>query len=360
MKKTISFLLCVSVFITCAICLISCNINFGASTGGGYETKSKVISYSHFNTVSTIYAYGDTTEEEFNRYVTIVDETLGYYHKLFDIYFGYSGVDNINTINKKAGKEPVKVDKALVDFLLYCKELYTLTGGKTNVMLGSVLKIWHDAREDAEDDFGYLDPKDLPTAAELAAAAEHTSIDLLVIDEEASTVYISDPKASLDVGAIAKGYTVERLYDLLVAEGADSVALNIGGNLRTIGVKPGGENWTTGITNPDKEAEDSLKCRIEIGDTSVVTSGDYERYFIAGDKKYHHIIDPVTLVPAEYFSSVTILTADSGLADALSTALFCMPYEQGRAFLDSLEGVEAVWVFKDGTMYYTDGVNIVD
>ena len=340
--------------------MLSCNSHFGTGIGGGYETKSKVISYSHFNTVSTIYAYGDTTEEEFDRYVNIVDEALGYYHKLFDIYFGYSGVDNINTINKNAGKAPVKVDKALVDFLLYCKELYTLTGGRTNVMLGSVLKLWHDAREDAEDDFGYLDPLDLPTAAELAEAAKHTSIDLLVINAEESTVYVSDPKASIDVGAIAKGYTVEILYDLLVAEGADSVALNIGGNLRTIGMKPGGEYWTTGITNPDKSSEESLKCRIRIGDTSVVTSGDYERYFIAGEKKYHHIIDPTTLIPADYFSSVSIITADSGLADALSTALFCLPYEEGLSLANTIGGVDVVWIFKDGTVRYTDGVMIVE
>ena len=81
-------------------------------------------------------------------------------------------------------------------------------------------------------------------------------------------------------------------------------ALNIGGNIRTIGLKPNGDAWITGLTNPDKSSDDSLICRVEIGSTSMVTSGDYERFFYAGDKKYHHIIDPVTLVPAAYFSSV--------------------------------------------------------
>jgi thiamine biosynthesis lipoprotein len=116
--------------------------------------------------------------------------------------------------------------------------------------------------------------------------------------------------------------------------------------------------WVTGITNPDKTAQDSLKCRIEIGSTSVVTSGDYERFFTSADKRYHHIIDPVTLMPAEYFSSVTIITENSGLADALSTALFCMPYEDGLELVSNIGGIDVIWIFKDGSTEITDGVII--
>ena len=86
------------------------------------------------------------------------------------------------------------------------------------------------------------------------------------------------------------GHFSGRITAALVAAGADSVALNIGGNLRTIGKKPGGANWVTGVTNPDKTSSDTVKCRIEIGSTSVVTSGDYERYFISDGQKYHHIM----------------------------------------------------------------------
>ena len=346
MKKIISLIL----FLSLLSSLFACG---GAKKS---QPKSKTISSSYFNTLSVIYTYADEDGTDIEKYSAIADEVLSYYHKLFDIYFEYSDVNNIKTINKNAGKNPVEVNKDLIDFLLYCKELYTLTGGKTNVMLGSVLKIWHDLREEADDDFGYLDPAELPTEDILSEAATHTAIDLLVINEEDSTVYISDPKASLDVGAIAKGYTVDILYDRLKAEGADSVALNIGGNLRTIGLKPNAEPWVTGITNPDKESDDTVKCRIKIEEASVVTSGDYERYFMAGDKKYHHIIDPETLIPADYFSSVSIITADSALADALSTALFCMLYEDGIALIESIGGVDVIWIYKDGTVRYTEGI----
>jgi len=352
MKKILSSILIISLLLS----LVGC----AWANGKKPNVRSRVISYAHFNTASQIFAYGDISNETFESYVTIANETLEYYHKLFDIYYEYSGVNNVKTINKNAGKAPVTVDRELLDFLSYCKELYTLTDGKTNVMLGSVLKIWHDAREEAEGDFGYLPESSLPSADELSSAAEHTSIDSLMIDRKAQTVYISDPDASLDVGSIAKGYTVDILYDKLKAAGADSVVLNIGGNIRTIGIKPDGSLWTSGITNPDKSAENTIKCTISIGESSVVTSGDYERYFYAGDKKYNHIIDPETLMPAEYFASVSIVTKESGLADALSTALFCMPYESGLALLESIGGVNAVWIFKDGTIKSTDGVTLAE
>ena len=357
MKKIISLSLLLSVVFS----LFSCgDKNTDTPEKKEYQTRSRTISTVYFNTYSAIYSYGDESDDSIERYAIITDEILSYYHKLFDIYYEYSELNNIRTINRNAGKKPVEVDVELIDFLLYCKELYTLTSGKTNVMLGSVLKIWHDCREEADGDFGYLNPEKLPSDEELEVAKEHTSVDSLVIDKVAGTVYISDPKASLDVGAIAKGYTVEIIYNRLVKEGADCVALNIGGNLRTIGLKPDGAKWVTGITNPNKESDETIKCRLEIASTSVVTSGDYERYFYAGDKKYHHIIDPETLAPADYFASVSIITPNSGLADALSTALFCMSYEEGLELVNNIGNIEVIWIYSDGTIKSTNGVQFIN
>ena len=354
MKKIISLILLVSVCFS----LFSCR---GEDEKKEFKARSRVISSSAFNTYSTVYAYGDEDDATVEKWAKTAGEILEYYHKLFDIYYEYSGVDNVKTINKNAGKNPVKVDKELVDFLIYCKEMYTKTEGKTNVMLGSVLKIWHDAREEADSGIGYLEPEKLPGKDVLAAAAEHTSIDSLVIDAEASTVYISDPEASLDVGAIAKGYVVDIIYERLVAEGADSVILNIGGNVRTIGLRPDGSKWATGVTNPDRFSTETVICRMEVGEISIVTSGDYERYFVSNDnKKYHHIIDPVTLEPARYFSSVTILSANSGIADALSTALFCMSYEEGKKLIEGFEGVEVIWIDTEYNVKHTDGVSFTE
>lgn len=357
MKKVISILLVV--LSICAI-LSACDNNKQQEEKKEYTTRSKTVSYVHFNTVSTLSSYGDTTAEEFDGYVKTVDEMLGYYHKLFDIYYEYAGINNLMTVNKNAGKAPVAVDEELIEFLEYCKEMYTLTNGKTNVMFGSVLRLWHDARELADKTAGYLDESLLPTQNALAEAAKHTSLDLLVINREEKTVYISDPQASLDVGAIAKGYAAAKIAEKLKSLGADSMALNAGGNIITIGLKPDGSRWVTGITNPDKTAANSLICRVEIGQTALVTSGDYERYFVSGNKAYHHIIDPETLMPANYFASVSVFTPNGGLADALSTALFCMPYEEGLALVEKIGGVEVLWISSDGTIKMTEGVSLVN
>ena len=348
------------------LALVSSVFSLTACTNGAgevknkYTARSKTVSYTHFNTVTVLSSYGDTTEEEFESYVTVVDDMLEYYHELFDIYYEYEGVNNVKTVNNNAGNAPVEVDKELIDFLVRCKELYTATQGKTNVMLGSVLKIWHGKRELADANGGYLDENLLPSYEELAKASKHTSIDLLVIDENAKTVYISDPLASLDVGAVAKGYAVEKIVEKLKLLGADSIAINAGGNIATIGTKPDGELWTTGITNPDKTVENSLACRVEIGEISLVTSGDYERYFVSDKKNYHHIIDPETLMPAEYFSSVSVFAKDSALADALSTALFCMPYEDGLKLIEDIKNVDVLWIYKDGEIKYTEGVKMAE
>lgn len=307
-----------------------------------------------FNTVSNIYSYKGDSKEEFTKNSNAAYELLNEYHKLFDIYYEYSGVVNLCTINKNAGKEAMTVDPKLVEFLLYAKQIYELTNKETNVMLGPVLKLWHDAREVASNS-----PKDkyIPTMESLEAAYKYCGIDLLEIDEKNNTVRITDPNGRIDVGALGKGYATEKVAQYLESIGCTSYVLNIGGNIRVIGTKKDGSSWKTGITNPFGDS--SFSMYINIKDTACVTSGDYERYFTYQGKKYHHIIDKDTLMPAEHFASVTILTKDSGLADALSTALFTMTYEEGRTLIESLEGTEAIWIFYDKTIKYTDGVTPV-
>ena len=167
---------------------------------------------------------------------------------------------------------------------------------------------------------------------------------------------LAELSTKYEVGAIGKGYATERLYERLKAMGADSVALNIGGNIRTLGLKPGGEGWETGITNPDKTSADFATI-ISLGRTACVTSGDYERYYVVDGTRYHHIIDPDTLMPAVYFSAVTVITEDSGLADALSTALFCVDYDRGIEMLGKIDArVDVIWITRDGRLIKTNGI----
>lgn len=314
------------------------------------EPKGKVY-YTYFDTVSYVYDYAGDSAERFDDRSAEVSHILLEYHQLFDIYHEYSGVTNLCTLNKNAGGEPLTVDRRLVDFLLCAKDMYKLTDGEMNVMLGAVLQLWHNCREAAGED-----PQNaaIPEEEELRRAWAHTDIGLLEIDEQACTVRIADPEASIDVGALGKGYATERAAEYLEQEGAVGYVLNIGGNIRCIGDRPDGSGWVTAIRDPDKSAQD-FACRIRIRDTACVTSGVYERYFTVNGTRYHHIIDKDTLYPAAYFGSLTVITRDSALADALSTALFCMPMEEGMKLAESIGGVELLWIFPDGSSQSTPG-----
>ncbi len=303
-----------------------------------------------FHTSSTIVGYAKD-EESFTEQVKLLKEELEHYHKLYDIYNDYDGINNIKTINDNAGIAPVKVDGEIIDLLLLAKEMYDTTNGQINVAMGSVLVIWHEYR-----DAGVNHPESasLPSMEKLEEAALHTDIHQVVIDIEASTVYLTDPAMSLDVGSIGKGYAVEKVAEYAKEIGIENILFSIGGNIRAVGTRIDGSDWRVGIRNPDLDSETEYVKKVQMKDMSLVTSGDYQRYYIVDGTRYCHIIDPDTLMPANEFASVSILTDDSGVADALSTSVFNMPLEDGLTFVNSLEGVEAVWIMHDGTIRYSD------
>ena len=305
-----------------------------------------------FNTFTKIVGYSET-EEEFKSYAQQIYDDLTEYHRLYDIYTDYDGLNNIKTINDNAGIKPVKVDQKIIDMLVFSKSMYELTDGKTNIAYGSVLKIWHEYRTDGIDD---PENAELPPLKKLQKASEHTDINDVIIDRENSTVFLSDPMMSLDVGAIAKGYATEQVADKLAANGLVSGILNVGGNVRAIGnnIKTG-EPWSVGIQNPDSESEEAILNLVNLEEASMVSSGDYERYYTVDGKRYNHIIDTKTLFPAENFTAVTVICEDSGMSDALSTAIYCMDFEQGLELIQSIEGSEAMWVFKDKSIRYSEG-----
>lgn len=316
-----------------------------AKTGETASKRYEATFLTLFDTVTTIVGYAET-EADFTAAAQAIHDDLLEYHQLYDIYNEYEGMNNLKTVNDHAGEAPVSVDRKIIDLLLFSKDLYTRTGGKVNIAMGSVLSLWHDARELGVQ---YPDEAALPDRDALERAAAHTDINSIQIDEEKDTVFFSDPEVRLDVGAIAKGYAVQQVCGSAPA----GLLISVGGNVCATGPKPEtGQPWVVGIQNPD--APEEYLHTIYVEDFSVVTSGDYQRYFTVDGVAYHHIIDPDTLFPADYWRSVTILCPDSGLADALSTALFTLPQQEGQALLDAF-GAQAMWVRPDGSILYSPG-----
>ena len=320
-----------------------------------YQKNSQPEQYKKFyidafDTVTQVIGY-DESEEAFTEKASLINSELMRYHKLYNIYSISNGINNLRTINYNAGKEPVKVDKEIIDLLKFSIDLYKKTDGEINIAMGSVLKIWHDYRTDGIDN---PDSATLPPMDRLKKAMEHTNIEDIIIDEEASTVYLADPEMSLDVGSIGKGYAVQKVAEYARELGFTNMVINCGGNVISIGPKVNEEDWIFGIQNPDLDAQNDIIKRVSITDKCLVTSGDYQRYYVVDGVEYCHIIDPDTLMPPTYFSAVSIIADDSGLADALSTALFNMPYEEGLALINSIEDAEAIWVFEDGSIKYSE------
>lgn len=359
-KLLISACLLLIVMITLGVCIskyrgdnnpeVSTSVqNPDESTKVRYTTGTV---YGYFDTVTVIDGYTSTLPE-FKEIVNEILAELDTYHKLYDIYNAYDGINNIHTINQLYDGEHkvVTVDSKIIDMLLYAKEMYVKTNGKMNVAMGSVLSIWHDYRDAADK---YTGVGKLPPMADLQNAAEHTDINNLIIDEENGTVYLADPQMKLDVGAIAKGYAVEMIAQLLESKGMTGFVINVGGNVRTIGKRGDGKNWSAGIEDPI-DYESGYIAYLGLAGESIVTSGSYQRYYIVDGKEYHHIIDGETLMPATYYVGVSIICKSSAVGDALSTALFCMPLEEGMALIESLEDVEAMWTLPNGTRYKSSG-----
>lgn len=300
-----------------------------------------------FDTVTHILGHAGS-EAAFTAQVQTLRSQLEDYHRLFDIYHSYEGLNNLKTLNDRAALAPVPVDERIIDLLMDCRRYHQLSGGRVNVALGGVLSLWHAAREQ-----GLKSPATaaLPDETALRQAAAHADISDLVIDSAASTVFFADPLFKLDVGAVAKGWAVERVAQTM----PEGFLISVGGNVRATGPKQNGLPWLVGVQNPD-DRRDSYLHTLHITSGSVVTSGDYQRAFIVDGRLCHHIIDPSTLQPAAYWRAVTVVCPDSGLADALSTALFLMPLEEGRALAQAC-GAQALWVGRNENIFSSAGYN---
>ena len=337
--------------LTLALLAVVCGLSGCSGQKEEKLTKYDTQFFELFDTVTSVTGYAKD-EETFQSYVDVFYDELKEYHQLYDIYNDYEGVNNIKTINDHAGVEPVEVDDRIIQMLEEAVDMYKLTDGKMNVAMGSVLSIWHEYRE-----AGIANPEqaELPPQEELEEAAKHMDITKMVIDPEKKTVYLEDPDMSLDVGAIAKGYAAEMASRKVEEAGLTHALISVGGNIRCIGTKPDGEKWVVGVQNPDTSSSERYLHRLSLDGMSLVTSGTYQRYYTVDGVNYHHIIHPDLLKPWDRYSSISILSADSGTADALATAVFNMELDDGMKLIESQDGVEAMWIEADGTEHYSSG-----
>lgn len=330
--------------VICAAAIIITIIALCAHHGARYKKYSKTY-FGAFDTITIITGYA-RSERGFEKESDSAFEIMMSYHREFDAFSAYEGVNNIYALNERAARAPVIVTRELFDALAWAKRAYTLSESNVNAALGAVTRIWHEYREAGVS---------LPEMSALNESARHVNIDDVVLDEAQLTVYYKDPLLKLDLGALAKGYATEKAAQALLAGGMPSFIINAGGNVRA-GQKPrdGRASWLVGISDPD--GDESI-AYMRINDMSAVTSGDYQRYYTIEGVRYNHIIDTETLMPAAYMRAATVTHPDSAMADLLSTAIFLMPCSSALEYIESIPGAQAYIITLEGEYMATSGMS---
>lgn len=246
---------------------------------------------------------------------------------------------DVTRINRSAGKEWVKVSPETMEVIKKAQEISELSEGGFDITVGPLTELWRKARE----------KKTPPSIEDVKGKLDLVNFKNIGIDPEGK-VLLKKEGMAIDLGGIAKGYGVDRAFDVLMSLGYKNLIVNAGGDLRVGGLK-NNQPWSIGIQNPRESQK--LLARISVSDMAVATSGDYEKFFIYEGKRYHHIFNPRDGFPTEGCQSVTILYKDGMTADALATAVFVLGPEKGYALCQKLDGVECLIVDKEGKIIFS-------
>ena len=284
-------------------------------------------------TITTITAFDRKGRENIEGCFDVIDEVdalLDFHSK--DSELGY--------LNAHAHESPVKVSHELFDLVSNAYDMTVLTDGAFNLAIGPLVELWDIGGENAR----------VPSQDEIDEVLPLLDWNNVILDEDEETVYLAVPGMKIDLGGIGKGYAADRVVSFLKSRGVDKAIVNLGGNVYALGEKSKGKPWKVGIRKPEDDSNEFFTV-VEVSNESVVTSGGYERYFVAEDGKvYHHILDSNTGYPADSdILSVTIVDESSTIADVLSTATFALGSVEGRSLLEKL-GVEGVFLLQDGSV----------
>lgn len=259
------------------------------------------------------------------------------YHKLTDRYNAYEGINNLYYLNNgiKVNKK-IEIDSRLSELINYGINMYNSTDGYINIAMGNVIDVWKEYREEG---------KKVPKTYELMD--KKISIKDIYLD---GNTYMKKSNIRLDLGAFAKGFVTEKVSEYFEENGCTKYLINAGGNVK-VGESYKNGKYKVGLEEPFNTS--NVYKTLSVENTSIVTSGSYQRYYEVDGKNYNHIINPKTLFPDNYTKSVTVITEDSGYADVLSTYLFLLPIDDGIELVNSLDGVEAIWY--NDEIYYSEG-----
>jgi len=326
MKKIISIILLVALLSGCT----------AKNTAGTSQTAFMLDTVTEI----TIYETAQkTSDDEKNSLINQCFSLCQGYEKLLSRTIEGSDIWNINHSNG----QPVKVSSDTADLINIALKYSRLSNGKFDITIAPASGLW---------DFKSDSPAP-PSQEAVSEAISHVGYENINIQND--TVTLTDPKAALDLGGIAKGFIGDKAKEFLLEKGVTRALINLGGNILVIDDNKNAP-FSIGIQKPFSKGGE-LAGVLKTSEDSIVTSGTYERSFTYNGKLYHHILDTSTGWPVDNgLSAVTIVAPSSAEADALSTTVFCLGEQEGRKLIESLDGTDAVFISTDGKVTYTDGI----
>ncbi|MDR1020331.1 MAG: FAD:protein FMN transferase [Synergistaceae bacterium] len=301
------------------------------------------------DTIIRVSLHSCKTPEELER---ILDGTFALIASLDSELSMFKPSSGIALVNASSGQAPVKVSRETSRAVSASLALFRLTGGAFDPTIGPVTALWRIG--DAKN------PRlRLPDNREIEEALALVGADMATVSPD-DRVYLSRAGMKIDLGGIAKGFVSAEAGNFLAAAGVESALIDLGGNVLTVGSRPNGTPWKIGIQHPYRQRGEPI-CSIEVSGAAVITAGVYERYVEIDGKRYPHIFDPHTGRPVEGdLLSVTVVSEDPTAGDALSTAFMALGLEKSKELLESLPGVEAIFVSKgtgaEPELYATVGI----
>lgn len=251
-------------------------------------------------------------------------------------------------INEAAGKGPVKTNGELLNLVSEALRIARETDGAFDPTVGALTRLWQFS--------GPAEPR-IPSDAEIKEALAKVGWNRVMIDPSAETILLPDAGMALDLGGIAKGYTLNRLAEVIAKSGVSSALVNIGGDILAVGEKQAGNPWRVGVKDPRNPR--GIAAVAPLKDRVIVTSGDYERLFVKDGKRYHHIIDPRTGYPADNLRSVTLVGPIGTTLQPAGTAAFVLGVDKGMNFMESIADAKGFLIDADGKNHLTPGAETV-
>ncbi|HEY5557601.1 FAD:protein FMN transferase [Acetobacterium sp.] len=305
--------------------------------------KGKTITRNDFllDTFVSITLYGESDE-------ALLDKPFDKIKELNTTLTEIDSQSDLTRIKDNAGVQPVVVSEATYRIIEKGINYSKISGGYFDATAGPLIDLW-----------GIHAPeiKEAPSPELIAAAQQKIDYKKVVLDPDKKTVYLPEPGMSINIGSVSKGYIADAVMAVIKEEGVKHAIVNLGGNVLVMGGKEDGSPFGVGVEDPNDPGKGYIGV-LSIKDGSIVTSGDYQRYFTdAAGKRYHHILDPFTGYPSDSgLTQVTAVTDASVDGDGLTTTLFLLGLDKGLALVEKMPGVEAIFVTKDNKIFVTKGL----